>query len=109
MSLSKEAHCYRSHNKFKANDRVVPDGYTEAEMCWSDGFISGYAFKAQEDKELREELNQAIAVFKRTKRALSRLVSITVRPNDLVRDHVIQDSKEALSLANQFYTKIKGG
>lgn len=64
--------------------------------------------KAKREIEvLGEEKQNIIAAFKRTKRALSRLVAITVRPNELVKNHVINDAKDALRTAEKFTTRIE--
>lgn len=51
IELSPAADCFRADEKFKQNNKIVPLGYSEAEMRWSDGFSDGYRYRMMEEKQ----------------------------------------------------------
>lgn len=63
FKLSPAAECFRSDNKFKQDNNIIPLGYTATQINYSHGFVDGYKYHCAEAMNIAQhEANQAARI-----------------------------------------------
>ena len=99
--LTAAADCYRSENKFKQDGLIVPLGYTEAQMRWSDGFSDGYKFHLKETSWASDTIVDLVAEIETLREKLTAFKS---SPGEINQDVQKAFTKEQ-SRAESYKTK----